>query len=100
MRANLRATIEAKFGSQQAFAKAAGVHFVRLNRVVNGWVEPTPIERERFRELLKVDASWLFQVFVVPATDHIATATCEDGSSLREIAAELGRIATNIPSKF
>ena len=63
---NLKTTVELVAGSQLAFAKAAGIHHLRLNRIVNGWIEPTPVERDRFAELLKVDAVWLFQMVTVP----------------------------------
>lgn len=94
MRANLRATVEVRFGTQQAFAKVAEIHPIRLNKIVNAWIDPTPIEREQFSELLGVDVDWLFRVFTIPSADHTATATGEDNGSLREIAAELSRIAT------
>ncbi len=67
MRANLKAAIDVRFGSQLAFARAVGLHPVRVNRLCRGWIEPTPIERERISEALRADADWLFAVLFIPA---------------------------------
>jgi hypothetical protein len=67
MRANLKAAIDVRYGSQLAFARAVGLHSVRVNRLCRGWVEPTPVERERIAEALRADSDWLFAVFLIPA---------------------------------
>lgn len=67
MKMNLIAAIEARFGSQIAFARMVGVHPVRLNRLCRGWLEPTQVERDRIAEALAVDANWLFSRFRLPA---------------------------------
>lgn len=66
MRANLKAAIDARYGSQLAFARALGLHSVRVNRLCRGWVEPTAAERERITEALRADADWLFAVLIIP----------------------------------
>ena len=43
---NLRAAITECFGTQLRYAKAADIHAVKLNRVVNGWAQPTTEEHE------------------------------------------------------
>jgi len=60
MRMNLKAAIEVRFGSQLAFARAVGLHPVKINRLCGGWIEPTPTERERIADALGADATWLF----------------------------------------
>jgi hypothetical protein len=60
MRANLKAAIGLRFGSQIAFARAVGLHSIKINRLCNGWVEPTPTERERIAAALNADPAWLF----------------------------------------
>lgn len=67
MRANLKNAIGVRFGSQLAFARAVGLHSVRVNRLCRGWVEPTPVERERIAEVLGADSDWLFAVLFIPA---------------------------------
>lgn len=67
MRANLKAAIDVRFGSQLAFARAVGLHSVRVNRLCRGWVEPTPVERERISEALRADPCWLFAALFIPA---------------------------------
>jgi hypothetical protein len=74
VKANLVAAIEARFGSQIAFARVVGLHPVRLNRLCRGWLEPTPIERDRIAEALGVDADWLFSAFRLPAPKAGATS--------------------------
>jgi len=64
---NLVAAIQARFGSQIAFAHAVGLHPVRLNRLCRGWLEPTPVERDRIAKVMEVDPNWLFSVFQIPA---------------------------------
>lgn len=66
MRANLKATIEARFGTQLAFAREVDAHPVRVNRLCRGWIEPTPAERQRFAEALQADPSWLFASLRIP----------------------------------
>jgi hypothetical protein len=73
MRANLKAVIEVRFGSQLAFAQAVGLHPVRVNRICKGWVEPTCGEREKIANLLAADSDWLFAVFRIPARKSAAT---------------------------
>jgi len=67
LRANLEAAIKARFGSQIAFARAVGLHSVRVNRLCRGWIEPTPQERERIAETLRADSDWLFAALRIPA---------------------------------
>lgn len=67
LRANLAAAIDVRFGSQIAFARAAGMNSIRVNRLCKGWIEPTPLERMRMAETLHADAEWLFCVFRIPA---------------------------------
>ena len=67
MRANLKAAIDVRFGSQLAFARAVGLHAIRVNRLCQGWLEPTPAERERIAESLRADVDWLFAVLFIPA---------------------------------
>jgi len=99
MRANLRATIEVKAGSQTAFAQKSGIELSRLNRIIRGWLEPTPIERDRCTELLGVDTDWLFRIFTIPNQAPVTGG--EDFSRLaREITRELSRITEEIDSKF
>jgi hypothetical protein len=63
---NLVAVIKSRFGSQTAFARAVGMHPVRINRICNGWIEPTAVERYRIAEALRADPGWLFAAFRVP----------------------------------
>jgi hypothetical protein len=68
MRMNLKAAIDVRFGSQIAFARAVSLHPVKINRLCNGWIEPTPIERVRIAATLKADAEWLFSTVTrIPA---------------------------------
>lgn len=67
MRANLKAAIEMRFGSQMAFARASGLHPVKISRLCRGWVEPTDLERVRISETLRADAEWLFTVLRIPS---------------------------------
>lgn len=57
---NLRLAIGERFGTQLTFAKAAKIHPVRLNKILNGWIEATPEERARLAALLDAEQSWLF----------------------------------------
>jgi hypothetical protein len=75
VRANLKAAIEVRFGSQIAFARAAGLHSVKVSRLCRGWIEPTPVERERISETLRADADWLFAVVRIPAPRSLSTET-------------------------
>ena len=72
MRANLAAAIDVRFGSQLAFARAVGLHSVRVNRLCRGWVEPTSTERERIAETLRADMDWLFAVLLIPAPKNLS----------------------------
>ncbi len=72
MRANLKAAIDVRFGSQLAFARAVGLHSVRVNRLCRGWVEPTPVERQRIAEALRTDIDWLFAVLLIPAPKNLS----------------------------
>ncbi len=60
MRMNLKTAIDVRFGSQIAFARAGGLHPIKINRLCNGWIEPTPTERERIASALNADPAWLF----------------------------------------
>jgi transcriptional regulator with XRE-family HTH domain len=78
MRHNLRAAIVAKFGSQVECARETGIHPVRVNRLCNGWADPTPVERERISAALNADPTWLFSsIFKIqsaPAGQSLAKA--------------------------
>ncbi len=67
MRANLKAAIEVRFGSQIAFAREVHLHSVKINRLCRGWIEPTARERARIAEALQADADWLFAALLIPA---------------------------------
>jgi hypothetical protein len=71
MRANLKATIEARFGSQIAFAREVHLHPIKINRLCRGWIEPTALERARITEALQTDPDWLFTVLLIPAPKNI-----------------------------
>ena len=91
MRTNLKTAIEVQFGSQLNFAKNAQMHPVKVNRIVKGWIEPSPAERARFVELLKVDATWLFRIVTIPTAPTATTAE----TTLTEISAQIdGMIRT------
>jgi len=79
VRMNLVAAIEARFGSQIAFARAIGLHPVKLNRLCRGWLEPTRVERDRIATALDIEPDWLFSVFRIPAPkDGAASADCAE----------------------
>ena len=86
MRTNLKSAIEVKFGSQIAFSKKVCIHHVRLSKIVRGWIDPTPIERDRIIELLNVSPDFLFKTFTIP-TGHAGPT---DGDVLTEVAGQLG----------
>ena len=67
MKMNLVATIEARLGSQLAFARAVELQPVRLNRRCRGWLEPTCAERDRIADALGADTDWLFSALRIPA---------------------------------
>jgi hypothetical protein len=75
VRANLKAAIGVGFGSQLAFARAVGLHSVKVSRLCRGWIEPTPVERERIAEALRADADWLFAVVRIPAPRNLSIET-------------------------
>ena len=60
MRYNLKVAIESRFGSQVAFAKHINLHPVKVSRLVCGWSDPTPVERDRIAAALNADPAWLF----------------------------------------
>lgn len=60
MRHNLKTAIVEVFGSQLSCASEVGIHPVRLNRICNGWADPTPEERRRLVSGLNAEPSWLF----------------------------------------
>ena len=60
MRHNLRAVIVERFGTQLRCAEQTGIHVTRLNRIIRGWIEPTPVERDRLASALGADPQWLF----------------------------------------
>jgi transcriptional regulator with XRE-family HTH domain len=95
VRTNLKTAIELTRRSQIDFAKDAGIHPIRLNRIVNGRIEPTPAERERFAELLNVDAAWLFRIVTIPTA---AAATSPD-PTLTEVAGRIGKIIEHLKTK-
>ena len=67
MKMNLVATIEARLGSQLAFARAVELQPVRLTVVAGGWLEPTCAERDRIADALGADTDWLFSALRIPA---------------------------------
>jgi len=70
MRMNLKAAIDLRFGSQLAFARAVGLHAVKINRFCNGWIEPSLAERERIAAALDADPGWLFSTVTrIPAPE-------------------------------
>lgn len=72
MRLNLKMAIAARFKTQLAFAREVGLHSIALSKIVNGWREPTPVERRRIAEALDADEGWLFSSvsrIPSPATD-------------------------------
>jgi hypothetical protein len=77
VRANLKTAIVVRFGNQLAFARAVGLHSVKVSRLCRGWIEPTPVERERIAEVLRADADWLFADvrITAPRKPSIKTAT-------------------------
>jgi hypothetical protein len=75
VRANLKTAIAVRFGSQLAFARAAGLHSVKVNRLCRGWIEPTPLEREQISEALRADADWLFAEVRIPAPRNLSIET-------------------------
>ena len=95
MKMNLAATIKARFGSQIAFARAVGLHPVRINRLCKGWIEPTRTERERIAEALETDADWLFAGFRIPAAEVRAR-----GNSKRITARQHIEFASTIHSPW
>jgi len=64
MLSNLRAAIELRFGTQLAFARAVGIGATTLNRIINGWREPTFTEGNRIAQALDADPEWLFRRFI------------------------------------
>jgi hypothetical protein len=60
MRHNLRAVIVERFGTQLRCAEQVGTHVTRLNRIIRGWIDPTPLERERLVSALSAEPQWLF----------------------------------------
>jgi hypothetical protein len=74
MRANLKAAIELRFGSQIAFARASGLHPVKVSRLCRGWAEPTEVERAQISEALQADMDWLFATVRIPAPKNIEVA--------------------------
>jgi hypothetical protein len=84
MRANLKAAIETRFGSQIAFARASGLHPVKVSRLCRGWAEPTEMERAQISKTLRADVEWLFAVLRIPsprATSEAPQGTvCADAS--------------------
>lgn len=60
MRHNLRMVIDERFGTQISCARAVGIHYVRLNRICRGSVEPTETERKCLSVALSADPVWLF----------------------------------------
>jgi len=73
VRANLKAAIEVRFGSQIAFSREIGLHPVRVNRLCNGWAEPTSDERAKMTKALRADADWLFSAFRIQAPRNFET---------------------------
>jgi hypothetical protein len=85
VRGNLKAAIGVRFGSQIAFARALGLHSVKVSRLCRGWMEPTPIEREHIAEALNADADWLFAVVRIPAPKKGAEVTSTFSATYQEL---------------
>lgn len=79
VRANLKAAIEDRFGSQIAFARETGFNSVKVSRFCRGWIEPTPDERERIADALRADVDWLFAVVRIPAPRRLSIETAAPG---------------------
>jgi hypothetical protein len=77
---NLKGAIAAsRWKTQLAFAAAAGVNTVRLNRLCQGWVPPSLAEKEKFSKLLGVDGDWLFRAFAIPSSGEVDCTDPVDG---------------------
>ena len=77
MRANLKAAIELRFGSQIAVARAVLLHPLKVNRICRGWIEPTQAERARIATALCADEAWLFAVLRIPAPKVLTEAVTQ-----------------------
>ena len=76
LRHNLKLAIAVKFGTQLAFARAVGIHPIAINKICQGWKEPTAVERERIVTALKADSAWLFSsVTRIPCSEVTATGS-------------------------
>jgi hypothetical protein len=95
MRMNLKSVIETKIKSQIVFSKLAHIDPPRLSKIVRGHIEPTPVERDRFVELLNVAPDFLFKRFTIPA----AHAEPPGPSVLAAVSGELAKIIEAIDSK-
>lgn len=60
MRHNLKLAISERFGTQLECAEKTGIHHIRLNRIIRGWLEPTAAESDLLASALVADPSWLF----------------------------------------
>lgn len=76
LRHNLKLAIAVKFGTQLAFARAVGIHPIAINKICQGWKEPTAVERERIATALKADSAWLFSsVTRIPSSEVTPTGS-------------------------
>jgi transcriptional regulator with XRE-family HTH domain len=85
VRMNLKNTIALRGWSQIDFAEEVGIHPIRLNRIGNARIEPTPAEREKIAEVLNVDAAWLFRVVTIPNAPALTTPE----ATLAELSAQI-----------
>jgi len=60
MRLGLKAAILARGMSQRQFARLANSNQNRVSSLIQGWVQPSPQERERFAQLLNQSVDALF----------------------------------------
>lgn len=59
--AELRGAIRAKFGTQEAFAEAIGMHYTTLSKKLRGKVDWTRAEMAKAAELLEVSVTIFFK---------------------------------------
>lgn len=59
--AELRGAIRAKFGTQEAFAKAMGMHYSTLSSKLRGMTDWTRAEMARACELLDISVTVFFK---------------------------------------
>jgi transcriptional regulator with XRE-family HTH domain len=60
---------------QNSLAKSLGVGDAALSKLINGYREPSPAQRQRLASLLQADETWLFEKHepVRPNGNHAKT---------------------------